>query len=101
MSAIATITPPSERQLKNHVSLRQTLANRRKTEPNSWRPFQTMSQLGAALAGQGKYADAEPMLIDGFEGLVAREKDGPARLRKEAIAAAKRLGHALRRYSLP
>jgi ABC-2 type transport system permease protein len=27
MSAIATITPPSERSLKNHVSLRQTLAN--------------------------------------------------------------------------
>ncbi|ERK71480.1 MULTISPECIES: ABC transporter permease [Leifsonia] len=27
MSAIATITPPSERNLKNHVSVRQTLAN--------------------------------------------------------------------------
>jgi ABC-2 type transport system permease protein len=27
MSAIATITPPSERNLKNHVSIRQTLAN--------------------------------------------------------------------------
>ena len=27
MSAIATITPPSERNLKNHVSLRQTLSN--------------------------------------------------------------------------
>ncbi|WP_348788326.1 ABC transporter permease [Leifsonia sp. NPDC080035] len=27
MSAIATITPPSERNLKNHVSLSQTLAN--------------------------------------------------------------------------
>jgi len=27
MTAIATITPPSERNLKNHVSVRQTLAN--------------------------------------------------------------------------
>jgi len=27
MSAIATITPPAERDLKNHVSVRQTLAN--------------------------------------------------------------------------
>lgn len=27
MSAIATITPPAERELKNHVSVRQTLAN--------------------------------------------------------------------------
>ena len=71
--------------------LRQTLTNREKTEPNSWRPFQTMSQLGAALAGQAKYADAEPMLIGGFDGMMAREKDIPPRLRKEITAAAKRV----------
>ena len=71
--------------------LRHTLTNRQKTEPNSWRPFQTMSQLGASLEGQAKYADAEPMLVGGFEGLMAREKDIPARMRKEVTAAAKRI----------
>jgi eukaryotic-like serine/threonine-protein kinase len=71
--------------------LRLTLTNRQKTEPNSWRPFQTMSQLGASLAGQGKYAEAEPMLMGGFDGLLAREKDIPAHQRKEITAAAQRI----------
>ncbi len=71
--------------------LRQTLTHREKTEPNSWRRYQAMSQLGAALAGQAKYAEAEPMLIEGFDGMMAREKDIPARLRKEVTAAAMRI----------
>ena len=37
-----------------------------------------MSLLGAALAGQKKYAEAEPLLIGGYEGLKAREARIPA-----------------------
>jgi len=28
--------------------------------------------LGASLAGQGKYADSEPLLLAGYEGLIKR-----------------------------
>ena len=35
--------------------------------------FYTLSQLGAALAGQGKHADAEPLLLQGYSGLKGRE----------------------------
>lgn len=34
-----------------------------------WDRFDGQSLLGAALLGQGKYAEAEPLLISGFEGL--------------------------------
>ena len=50
-----------------------------------------MSQLGAALAGQAKYADAERMLIEGFEGLVAREKQISPRSKKELAIACERI----------
>jgi serine/threonine protein kinase len=35
--------------------------------------FRTMSQLGAALAGQGNYARAEPLMLEGYDGLKERE----------------------------
>jgi len=46
-----------------------------------------MSQLGAALLGQQKYAEAEPLLLQGHEGLKAREAKIPAP-RKDSLASA-------------
>src|SRR5262249_50321734 len=54
--------------------LRECLALSEKQEPDGWQRFQTMNELGAALAGQGKDLEAQGMLVDGFEGLVAHKK---------------------------
>jgi hypothetical protein len=40
-----------------------------------------MSLLGGALLGQGRYAEAEPLLAAGYEGLKAREAKIPAYLK--------------------
>ena len=37
-----------------------------------------MSQLGEALSGQGRYAEAEPLVVGGYEGMKAREAKIPA-----------------------
>ena len=71
--------------------LRDCLKLREQTQPDDWRRFHTMSQLGASLAALEKYADAEPMLIDGYEGLKAREAKIPPRFKKELSAAASRI----------
>jgi eukaryotic-like serine/threonine-protein kinase len=52
---------------------RECLGFRERKEPPDWERFHTMSQLGAAVAGQKKYADAEPLLLQGYRGLKARE----------------------------
>jgi serine/threonine protein kinase/tetratricopeptide (TPR) repeat protein len=54
--------------------LRECLAIREKQEPDVWTTFHTRSLLGAALLGQQKYADAEPLLVQCYQGM--REK-GP------------------------
>ncbi len=36
-----------------------------------------MSLLGGALLGQGRYAEAEPLVIGGYEGMKAREAKIP------------------------
>ncbi len=49
--------------------LRECLAIREKKEPNGWKTFYTKSMLGAALLGQKKYSEAEPLLLAGYEGM--------------------------------
>ncbi len=53
----------------------ECLDRRVKNQPGDWWVFLTKSQLGAALAGQKKYLEAEPLLIDGYEGL--KDRAGP------------------------
>src|SRR5262249_61088218 len=81
----------SQRFADAEVMLRECLALRDKEEPDGWRRFQTMSHLGSALAGQRKNAEAERIVVDGFEGLLARERQLPPRLKGELAAAGARI----------
>jgi tetratricopeptide (TPR) repeat protein len=57
--------------------LRESLAIREKTQPDVWSTFDIQSRLGGALLGQKKYAEAEPLLLKGYEGMKARVKSIP------------------------
>ena len=54
-------------------SLRECLAIRERKEPDSWATFEAKSLLGGALLGQENYAEAEPLLLEGYEGMKQRE----------------------------
>ncbi len=53
------------------------LAIRERKQPDVWTTFNAQSMLGGALLGQKKYADAEPLLRKGYEGMKQREKAIP------------------------
>jgi tetratricopeptide (TPR) repeat protein len=53
--------------------LRTSAEGYRKTNPNVWNGYSAQSLYGAALAGEKRYADAEALLISGFEGMAARK----------------------------
>jgi hypothetical protein len=57
--------------------IRECLAIRTKKQPDDWWTFNSKSQLGGALLGQKKYADAEPLLLTDYEGMKKREKSVP------------------------
>jgi eukaryotic-like serine/threonine-protein kinase len=57
--------------------LRECLAIREKMLPLDWRTYNACSLLGAALLGQHKYAEAEPHLLRGIEGLTRLESQIP------------------------
>jgi len=67
-----------ERHSEAEKLLRACLAIREKQEPDAWTTFETKSLLGTALLGQKKYADAQPLLLTGYDGMKQREAKIPA-----------------------
>lgn len=48
-----------------------------KTRPEGWERYYSQCLVGASLAGQKKYAEAEPMLLAGYAGMAARQTSIP------------------------
>jgi eukaryotic-like serine/threonine-protein kinase len=71
--------------------LRECLRLREETRSDEWRRHQTMSQLGASLAGLARYTEAEPLLIRGYEGLLAGGARGSAARKKDLTTAGARI----------
>jgi hypothetical protein len=89
------LLPPDSPQLAQHLAtagrvllqarafsdaenlLRECFTIRQKTQSDAWSTFNTQSTLGEALMGQRKYAEAEPLLLKGYEGMKVREKTIP------------------------
>ena len=71
--------------------LKEGLAIREKAQPDAWNTFNAQSMLGGALLGQQKYADAEPLLLAGYEGLKQREKTIPPQGKARIPEAIERL----------
>jgi hypothetical protein len=71
--------------------LRECLAIREKVQPDEWTTFNTRNLLGGSLLGQKKYAEAEPLLRKGYEGMKQREKTIPQEGRVRLSEALDRL----------
>lgn len=80
--------------------LRESLAIREKTQPDAWTTFDSKSLLGGALLGQKKVADAEPLLLAGYEGMKKRENATAPRAAKGSVNGCPILGTSPR-SSLP
>jgi tetratricopeptide (TPR) repeat protein len=51
---------------------REALEFYQKEEPDDWQRYRAESVLGASLAGEKKFAEAEPLLSEGYQGMLAR-----------------------------
>ncbi len=71
--------------------LRACLATREKADPELWTVFNTRSLLGEALYRQGKFAEAEPLVLGGYQGLKERRAAIPPAGRARPGEAARRV----------
>ena len=49
--------------------LRASLSVLQRERPEAWMTFHAKASLGAALAQQQQYEDAEPLLLEGYQGM--------------------------------
>jgi serine/threonine protein kinase/tetratricopeptide (TPR) repeat protein len=69
--------------------LRQMLSIQKNKQQRSWQYFDTESRLGGSLVAQNKFAEAEPLLVAGYDSLKEREREIPPKRRiriREALA---------------
>jgi eukaryotic-like serine/threonine-protein kinase len=81
--------------------LRDSLETQKQVVPNDFRRYQTESLLGAALAAENKYAEAEPLLVSGYEGMKQRQMAGSALYRPKLRKACEQLIEMYEHWSKP
>jgi serine/threonine protein kinase len=70
---------------------REDLSISEKKVPDKCETFCSRSFLGGILLGQKKYAEAEPFLLTGYEGMKQREAQRPVLIKQRLAEGAKRL----------
>jgi tetratricopeptide (TPR) repeat protein len=71
--------------------LREYLSIRAKAKSDDWITFNARSQLGGSLLAQDRFAEAEPLILQGYEGLKDRKANIPAMRKKSLAEAAARI----------
>ena len=52
---------------------REALEAEKKVQPDNWQRYRAESLLGESLAGEKKYDEAEPLLLEGYNEMLARK----------------------------
>jgi serine/threonine protein kinase/tetratricopeptide (TPR) repeat protein len=73
------------------LPLREALAIYHRAQADEWSTYKAMTLLGGALLGQDRYAEAEPLLVSGYDGMIAREARIPVSERFRLREAAERV----------
>ncbi len=60
------------------AQLREAISSYQEAKIETWGRYSCQSLLGASLAAQKKYAEAEPLLLSGYEGMLQRQATIPA-----------------------
>jgi hypothetical protein len=76
--------------------LRECLKRREAADADSWLTFNTRAMLGGSLLGLGRVAEAERLLLEGYQGMKAREAKIPPGGRARLTEAANRLARLYR-----
>jgi serine/threonine protein kinase len=79
LSELGTVLHEQGELAEAEGQYRQCLLIREKSLPDTWYLFYTRSVLGGTLLEQKNYAEAEPLLLSGYEGMKQREARIPER----------------------
>jgi ATP/maltotriose-dependent transcriptional regulator MalT len=87
MDSLGFVLVAQQHYVEAEPVLRECFAIRRASMPGDFRQYATQATLGASLAGQGKRAEAESLLIPAYEGMKERQEKTSAPNRSTVISA--------------
>ncbi len=91
MGALAEVELAEQKYATAEPLLREAVGTMEKTGFDAWNRYYFQGLLGASLAGQQRYAEAEPLLVSGREGMLQREATIPADRRSQVTEASQRI----------
>jgi hypothetical protein len=75
--SLAKLRLAQQKYAEAETLLRESLNAKDSEGPYSWQPFERRSLLGLSLSEQSKFAQAEPLLLAGYRGLLQRKSALP------------------------
>jgi hypothetical protein len=91
MGVLAEVELTEQKYADAEPLLREAVGTAENTRPDAWNRYYFQGLLGASLAGQKKYSDAEPLVVSGYEGMVQRQATVPADNRSRVVQAGQRV----------
>jgi eukaryotic-like serine/threonine-protein kinase len=79
----------------------EALGNWETASPGSWKRYYGQALVGASLTGQKRFAEAEPLLLAGYQGLQERQTSIPAGTRRVVSEAGLRIAQLYRDWGQP
>jgi tetratricopeptide (TPR) repeat protein len=78
LGLLAEVELQEQKYANAEALLREAVDTTEKTSPDAWNRYYFQGLLGASLAGQKRFAEAEPFLVSGREGMLQRAATVPA-----------------------
>jgi hypothetical protein len=72
MASLAEVCLQQKQYAAAESSIREAVDNDKNAASGSWQSYRNQTLLGASLAAQSGYAEAEPLLVSGYQGMVER-----------------------------
>jgi len=91
MGTLAEVELKQQKCADAEPLLREAVGTTEKTSPAAWNRYYFQGLLGASLAGQKRFAEAEPLLVSGREGMLQRQATVPADNLSRVVQAGQRI----------
>jgi tetratricopeptide (TPR) repeat protein len=101
LASLGEIRLRQQKYADAELFLRDALKSENKNSPDAWERYNTQSLLGVSLAAQERFAEAEPLLLSGYEGLIQRKSAIPWEMRPIVAQAGERIVLCYQRWDQP
>ena len=101
MASLGEVEIQQEKYALAEPLVREALCSWEAASPASWMRYYGQALVGASLSGQKRYADAEPLLLSGYQGLRERQSAIPAGMRRIVNEAGLRIAQLYENWGQP